>query len=425
MSVHRRTRLAQRRKAAGLTQEQLADLLAVDRSTVVRWERALTEPHPSIRPMIALNLGVTMDELDDLLKHTAMVARRQVRQPDAGKGDAETRRGHEIASALGVLGIAGQFPDIIAEQQRGAGLARVGADHIALLEAAVDNIESRDASGGSDSVYGAAQRLHRTAHRWLDDGAAPSAVRDGIQSLLGDLACWLGWLAFDADRRDQAHQYLYEAVLSARLTDDPFLEVRALSSLSLLALAVRPREALQCAQAAQRLAASWTTPRLAALLNLRAARAYAAMNDGRAFAREIAKATTQLERGPDADEPLFVRFVGPSELSGITGLSFLAMHRPDRAASLFHDIVDNPDPAYRRNVSYYTVRLAESLGRQGDIGGACEVARRAVTLVAGLESARTARFLGQFRRAVQPHVLVSAQAREFVEAYDDVYASSA
>jgi hypothetical protein len=91
---------------------------------------------------------------------------------------------------------------------------------------------------------------------------------------------------------------------------------------------------------------------------------------------------------------------------------------------LFRDIVDNPDPAYRRNVGYYTVRLAESLGRQGDVGAACEVARQAVTLVAGLESARTARFLGQFRRAVQPHAAVSLQAREFVEAYDDVYVAN-
>jgi hypothetical protein len=197
-----------------------------------------------------------------------------------------------------------------------------------------------------------------------------------------------------------------------------------MATLSLIALAARPAEALQYVQAAQRIAGGWTTPRLAALLHLRAARAHAAMNDPRAFAREIAKASGRLDQGPDADEPLFVRFVGPSELSGIAGLSYLAMRRPDRAAALFRDIVDNPDPAYSRNVSYYTVRLAESLGRQGDIAGACVVARQAVNLVASLDSSRTARFLGQFRGAVAPHVATSPEARDFADAYDDIYVSA-
>jgi transcriptional regulator with XRE-family HTH domain len=42
--VTKRDRLAQRRKALGLTQEALAGLLGVERSTVVRWERGETKP---------------------------------------------------------------------------------------------------------------------------------------------------------------------------------------------------------------------------------------------------------------------------------------------------------------------------------------------------------------------------------------------
>jgi transcriptional regulator with XRE-family HTH domain len=63
----RRRYLPQRRKALGLTQEALADMLGVERSTVVRWERGETEPVPRIRPKLATALGVSADRLNALL----------------------------------------------------------------------------------------------------------------------------------------------------------------------------------------------------------------------------------------------------------------------------------------------------------------------------------------------------------------------
>jgi tetratricopeptide (TPR) repeat protein/transcriptional regulator with XRE-family HTH domain len=62
-----RRRLAQRRRTVGLTQESLAELLAVERSTVVRWERGQTDPLPLIRPKLARALGVSADGLESLL----------------------------------------------------------------------------------------------------------------------------------------------------------------------------------------------------------------------------------------------------------------------------------------------------------------------------------------------------------------------
>jgi tetratricopeptide (TPR) repeat protein/transcriptional regulator with XRE-family HTH domain len=63
----RRRRLVHRRKAAGLTQEQLAGRLGVNRSTVVRWERGQTQPSPWLRPRLATALGVSAERLADLL----------------------------------------------------------------------------------------------------------------------------------------------------------------------------------------------------------------------------------------------------------------------------------------------------------------------------------------------------------------------
>ena len=63
----RREKLAQRRRALGLSQEDLAGLLRVERSTVVRWERGDTEPVPWIRPKLARALKVPVDGLGELL----------------------------------------------------------------------------------------------------------------------------------------------------------------------------------------------------------------------------------------------------------------------------------------------------------------------------------------------------------------------
>lgn len=62
-----RRRLAERRKAVGLSQESLAENVGVDRATVVRWEHAQTEPQPWNRPRLARALKVSVEELAALL----------------------------------------------------------------------------------------------------------------------------------------------------------------------------------------------------------------------------------------------------------------------------------------------------------------------------------------------------------------------
>ncbi|MER5453815.1 helix-turn-helix transcriptional regulator [Micromonospora sp. NPDC002389] len=72
----KRRRLCQRRKALGYSQERLADLLGVERSTVVRWENAETDPQPWHRTRIASALGVTLEQLDDMLVDVSVAAHR-------------------------------------------------------------------------------------------------------------------------------------------------------------------------------------------------------------------------------------------------------------------------------------------------------------------------------------------------------------
>lgn len=66
MAVKRRS-FAHARRAAGFTQEGLAERLGVDRTTVARWEAGDYEPQPHQRPRIAEAFGLSLRALNQLL----------------------------------------------------------------------------------------------------------------------------------------------------------------------------------------------------------------------------------------------------------------------------------------------------------------------------------------------------------------------
>jgi DNA-binding XRE family transcriptional regulator/tetratricopeptide (TPR) repeat protein len=66
MAVKRRS-FAQARRAAGYTQESLAEHLGVDRTTVARWESGEYTPQPWLRPKIAQALGLSLGGLRELV----------------------------------------------------------------------------------------------------------------------------------------------------------------------------------------------------------------------------------------------------------------------------------------------------------------------------------------------------------------------
>lgn len=63
--------LVSMRKAAGFSQERLAEVVGVERSTVQRWERGQRCPQPWARPELARALGISDQELAELLDEPA------------------------------------------------------------------------------------------------------------------------------------------------------------------------------------------------------------------------------------------------------------------------------------------------------------------------------------------------------------------
>lgn len=65
----RRDRLANRRRALGLSQEALAERLGVERTTIARWELGETQPLAWFRPRLAGLLKVSVDDLDVMIQN--------------------------------------------------------------------------------------------------------------------------------------------------------------------------------------------------------------------------------------------------------------------------------------------------------------------------------------------------------------------
>ncbi|MGW3809323.1 helix-turn-helix transcriptional regulator [Micromonospora sp. NPDC005113] len=91
----KRHRLCQRRRALGYSQERLAEILGVERSTVVRWENAETDPQPWHRTRIASALKVSLEQFDGMLVDVSMAAHRgqamgiETRDPASGAARPE------------------------------------------------------------------------------------------------------------------------------------------------------------------------------------------------------------------------------------------------------------------------------------------------------------------------------------------------
>jgi tetratricopeptide (TPR) repeat protein/transcriptional regulator with XRE-family HTH domain len=207
----KRERLAQRRKALGLTQEDLAGLLGVARSTVVRWERGETEPQPWIRPKLASTLRISADRLEELLTPA----------PAASASGTGTGRGRDSGAA-----VPRQLPAAVSDfTGRAAELAALTR----ILDAAGDKAPGAvviSAIGGTAGVGKTALAMrwaHQVAHRFtdgqlhvnlrgFDPSGTPATPAEAIRGFLGALG-----VASDAmPAAPDAQATLYRGLLSAR-----------------------------------------------------------------------------------------------------------------------------------------------------------------------------------------------------------------
>lgn len=249
--------------------------------------------------------------------------------------------------------------------------------------------ELDDQHGGA-AVYDLTLRTVRKFRYLSEHGSFDSETGRELHAVTGQVTEHAGWLAYDAGRHAEARHWWLEALHSAQMVDDQVTMVVALASMSLQAARTnRPREAVDLAQAAQRIAQTNTTPRLRALLLTREALGHAGNGSSHLAGRTFAQATSLLDKGPRDGDPAWVDFFDDADLSWhrmLADLDLQDTHGALLSGRIAFESVD--ENVYPRNFALYGARLAQILAEQDNTDEAIALASRAIVHAQMLGSAR-------------------------------------
>lgn len=418
----RRVALVKVRKAAGFTQEALAEALHVDRSSVIRWEAGRYSPVPYLWPKLAKLLGVTRERLQELLADeevkpgNALAPAPAVRDgvpvtdpilllADASSWASDVNR-RELLRLLGLASAEVAVPPVLAglngdDQDRVA--HAVGApsrvdeltiQHIgSMLYAAMHQDDALGPHAVLDTVL-AQRRLVQTL---LAD--CPSALRTPLLSLYSNMSRFAGWLSFDLVDYDTASRYHEEARLAAHEAEDTDLSVFVLCNMSHLATwQGRPRVGVDHAMAARNWANDTDDGLLRAYTADVAARAYAGMGNRRASLEALDTAHTGVtDARPQTPATSLAYFYGPAQLAQTRSLCQLQLGDAAQAEQAARESLTQMGRSFVRNQAFSAIHLGNAYLTAGELEQAVSVVGDGAALAARNRSARVMQTIAQTR----------------------------
>jgi transcriptional regulator with XRE-family HTH domain len=404
------------RAASGLSQQDVADIMSWSQSTVSLIEKGQRETLFDVRELLRFADMVEMprEALTPVL----------VGEPDASLGDdflkgpsdeagekVDRRSFGELAAGAAA---AVMLPEVAIP-------SRVTAAHVRYLRTCADSLYGREQAIGGGGILKQALRQWHRARRMLDESFYTEQIGGELISAVGDLAIRAGWASYDSGDQTGIARHLYgEALLLAEQAEDDAMVVRVLASMSLqsvqLARDSRPglaREAVRLSARAADLARRDPTPRLHALIAARQAIAHAALGDGHGFRTAIARSWRELDRGLGADDPLWLRFVVPAEISVHEGKGLTYLGDPHAAVKAYQKSMEDDGLSHRNRACYHS-QLAAALAGCGDVAGALSEGLAVLPALEGrVVSLRALRELRPVRSAAE-----RAGAEEFCTRFD-------
>jgi transcriptional regulator with XRE-family HTH domain len=454
----KRLRLIQRRKALGFTQESLAETLGCERTTVIRWERAETEPQPWVRPKLTQALQVTPEELNELLADVSDVpagrdgftlvtsvpldfslsADCTVRIMEGFSADDIASRREALAGLAVISGAALLHP----VRQWAASLALLpgsppaaGTDEVAELEQAVTVFRRWDASGaGGLRRKAVAGQLNAVAESLNDHH--PAAITSRLFQVTAELAQLCGWMAYDQGLYGPAQRYYLLALHACREGSSPDLGAKVIGDMTQLSTALgRYEDSLGMVRTAL-----YGLPRQASglvrseLLGLES-RAYAQLGDSETgnADRSAQSCVAVYEEAPRQEAaPDWIHYMNQAEVDCLAANTYieLALHADDKsrwrhyaAKGEVHSLRarQNRNQGYVRSRVFDEIRLAKVRLAQREPAESAAVGMHAIRLAADTRSSLIVNWLAKFSHdltARHPDVPEVAgfreQARDYV-----------
>lgn len=343
----KRHRFAVRRKAVGFSQEQLAERLRIDRSTVARWEAGETVPQPWIRPQLARALQLSLDQLEHLLT--------------AGEV-AGTEGTERVSHAL----IHPGSTDILT---------------VAHLRNEVQHLDEQYVHVPSSSLLArAGQCLGQLC--FLAAHAVSGQIRRELFAVEAEAAILMGQLVWDASqRRDHAsaRMYLDQAVDAARQVRDPGAEGLALLRKAMIALYGErdPQEGLALAELSAE-TTSKVSDVLTGLAVLHAAEAHAMMGDLASCEEALAAAESRFGRVGELDRA--IELYSATQFGRMAGSCYLSLDDAGRAQGLLETTATALSD-HSKSQAVVLGNLALALIRQGNLDEAAGRLHEAIDVI--------------------------------------------
>ncbi|MDX3187854.1 helix-turn-helix transcriptional regulator [Streptomyces sp. MN03-5084-2B] len=396
----KRTRLARARKAAGYTQEALAEVLETDRSTIVRWEAGDTEPLPFKRPKLAQVLGVTAAELEQLLAEG--LTPPAIPEQDGVLTEPEVPSDPMKRRTLMKWGVAATAATGIGIDVFGS----IGMADVRRLQRTTDRLCNLDHRHGGETLWQAGVATVREANVMLEQGSYSTSVGQALLEATGNLQIRTGWLACDAGQHEVARSSFTDALTVARQAGDAEIETRALAGLGFQSnLVGRPREGLRFSRAAEDAVRSLgPSSRMTAVPLLHLAVANARSDDFSDAQAAITRARKALDADRGDEAASWAAFMSPMEIDAVEATCAVEVGKAERGEKLLERAIAGYGDGFARNVALYRVRLASARVGSGAVDGAVEAADEVLDAIAeGLDSWRVAMELGRVMRVISTY----------------------
>lgn len=350
--------------------------------------RVRAEPWPAWLPTgetVTTAFGWTqtgsLDALDDALER-AMV----------------DRRGFMTLTGAALTEVAGSWltaePAALVAVLRGG---RTSATFVEQMEAGLPRLRLLETTHGGARARRLIDAELAMVVEVLNRSSYTTTVARRLYRLAAELGRMAGWASFDAGLHTAAQRYWIAALHAAHAGNDRYLAANILKSMSLQCYDFgQPREALALATSATvgvrpHRAGGNRWPKATAMLALREARAYAALNDAAACERLISQAERDFDRTSDnGDDPGWLSYFDAAEFHGQVGTCYLDLHRPATAEEHLDQAL-RLDSTKTRDRATYLIRRACAQTQLGQADQAVALLATAVPLIQQAPSHRNLR----------------------------------